>query len=464
MDMDEYEIRIRSHIGEKYGKLTVERVRTRNSVDGKIEGNFLYECRCECGNIVIAKLADLKKGFIKGCSECDKPYIENVKKNIHYRRARMILDRCNKSTDRSYYRYGGRGIRCELGETAREVVHELMKVPGYFDGAQIDRIDNDGNYTLWHPIYGNDEWIDTQGHPCRGNLRWVTSKENNRNRSNCISYEALVDTPMRLDNFRYTCLRRHWDPEEFLFKKAYDEVDGKNRRYYCIHKSLKDVFEQKSTEIAKVDPNMKKTVDDEFLNADELQTRVIENSVLRDPMHGIASALHGRCTKPYVNGYAQCGAIGIKSEIGNSPREILKSLKKLPGYFKGACVDRIDPNQNYTFYHPKFGYEVWYDEKGRPCLGNCRWVPYKELQSRRVINDRHRTSFKDLYKIPRSMENIRKICVSCGYKLHDFVFIGIDNTNMSHRNPILYRAFHKSILDNDDDREAFNDYRKLKDE
>jgi hypothetical protein len=63
---------------------------------------------------------------------------------------------------RSYPYYGGRGISvCESWTGFAAFIAEMGIPP---PGAQIDRIDNDGNYEP-------------------GNCRWTTSAENSRNRS-----------------------------------------------------------------------------------------------------------------------------------------------------------------------------------------------------------------------------------------------------------------------------------------
>jgi len=80
-------------------------------------------------------------------------------------------DRCRNTNGKSYHRYGGRGIiMCD------KWLHDFrafLKDMGYrpFKGAQLDRIDNDGNYEP-------------------GNCRWVTAKENANNKKN----KKLIDT------------------------------------------------------------------------------------------------------------------------------------------------------------------------------------------------------------------------------------------------------------------------------
>ena len=74
-----------------------------------------------------------------------------------------ILDRCYKPENRRYKDYGGRGIKnnfVSFKDFYDYVVNELKADPRYLT---IDRIDNDGHYE-------------------RGNIRFVTRAENNRNR------------------------------------------------------------------------------------------------------------------------------------------------------------------------------------------------------------------------------------------------------------------------------------------
>jgi hypothetical protein len=78
---------------------------------------------------------------------------------------RAMRRRCYEKNRKTYHRYGGRGITvCDrwLGEFGYEnFIADMGKRPSPLH--QIDRIDNDGNYEP-------------------ENCRWVTSKQNNRNR------------------------------------------------------------------------------------------------------------------------------------------------------------------------------------------------------------------------------------------------------------------------------------------
>ncbi len=75
-----------------------------------------------------------------------------------------IKNRCKNKKDTNYKRYGGRGITiCERwGNSFSAFLQDMGKRP--FSNAQIDRIDNNGNYEP-------------------SNCRWVTPSENCLNRS-----------------------------------------------------------------------------------------------------------------------------------------------------------------------------------------------------------------------------------------------------------------------------------------
>jgi hypothetical protein len=81
--------------------------------------------------------------------------------NIYY----CMKDRCFNPKNKSFYRYGGRGITvCTHWKENRNAFIDWALENGYADNLQIDRIDNDG-------IYEPE------------NCRWVTNKENCRNTS-----------------------------------------------------------------------------------------------------------------------------------------------------------------------------------------------------------------------------------------------------------------------------------------
>lgn len=73
--------------------------------------------------------------------------------------------RCTKKNNAHWKDYGGRGIEFRLG-TIDEFLAKM--VPTWFQGATLDRTDNDGHYEY-------------------SNTRWATQKEQARNRSSNIN-------------------------------------------------------------------------------------------------------------------------------------------------------------------------------------------------------------------------------------------------------------------------------------
>lgn len=87
-------------------------------------------------------------------------------KNSHGTRWRNMMDRCYDEKCKSYKNYGGRGVKvCSRWLSINNYVKDIES--GYFQGAELDRIDNDGNYSP-------------------DNTRWVTKKENCNNRRTCV--------------------------------------------------------------------------------------------------------------------------------------------------------------------------------------------------------------------------------------------------------------------------------------
>lgn len=102
--------------------------------------------------------------------------IHNLCGHSLYNVAHDIMYRCNNKKYKRYHDYGGRGIECLLGDNIEDVIRALESIDGYFEGAQIDRIDNDGHYEI-------------------GNLRWVTHSENQHNKrtqkNNTTGYKGI---------------------------------------------------------------------------------------------------------------------------------------------------------------------------------------------------------------------------------------------------------------------------------
>lgn len=193
--------------------------------------------KCDCGNLFVSKYSELKKRIYTNCG-CKRKLtsynIENISHHPLYSRSIKIIERCSNPKANNYKNYGGRCIKCLLGDTPGEVVLSLLKVPGYKPGLQIDRIDNDGDYTLYHPVYKNEIWIDNYGHECLGNLRWVTRSFNNLNKRTTANIYGATKS-FYLTNFKRLLLVRNKYFGESLtlenFKKVQD-LENPNKYYF----------------------------------------------------------------------------------------------------------------------------------------------------------------------------------------------------------------------------------------
>lgn len=92
----------------------------------------------------------------------------NHLRNILISRREGIIDRCNNPNNGGYKHYGGRGITmCQEWIDSPQAFVDWALANGFSPELQLDRIDNDKGYSP-------------------DNCRWVTARENIRNRSNSV--------------------------------------------------------------------------------------------------------------------------------------------------------------------------------------------------------------------------------------------------------------------------------------
>lgn len=136
-----------SHIGETWGRMTIIAFDHTDRTYNK-----WYRTRCQCGNEKVVTYGSLKHGQVVSCG-CYSREIHTKHGMSHdrlYTIWRGMRDRCNRSEDPRYPRYGGRGIKvCDLwnsAETGFDAFYSWSMSHGYAEDLSIDRIDNDGNY------------------------------------------------------------------------------------------------------------------------------------------------------------------------------------------------------------------------------------------------------------------------------------------------------------------------------
>lgn len=175
--------------GEKFGRLTVIGV-SRKAESGNRE-RYYWRCKCDCGNEKEVRTDCLTNGLVKscGCLKKDQDKINLTKYHKHKLSHTKLWDtyygmksRCYDKTDKRYSDYGGRGIEIcpEWLENFENFVSWSLE-NGFDDNLQIDRIDNDSGYSP-------------------RNCRWISIKENCRNRRSnvMIEYQGKMITLVEL--------------------------------------------------------------------------------------------------------------------------------------------------------------------------------------------------------------------------------------------------------------------------
>lgn len=164
-------------IGQRYGKWTVLK-----------KDGIRYLARCDCGNEGRVAAYDLRHGKTKGCRACHSQ--ARVGRGNPAVRIHGMSDsptqwvwsdmkrRCYSAHRRGYENYGGRGIRiCDRwlhgdGERNGFTCFLADMGPRPSKDFQIDRIDNDGDYTP-------------------ENCRWIPRDAQNYNKRNTFRFTAF---------------------------------------------------------------------------------------------------------------------------------------------------------------------------------------------------------------------------------------------------------------------------------
>ena len=136
-------------------------------------------CKCSCGNVASVSIDHLKRGTSKRCMKCKGKLTQNRMSTHGESKTRLygvwltMRNRCNNPTVKSYAVYGARGIKvCDEWQNSYEAFRDWSLANGYREGLQIDRINNDGNYSP-------------------ENCRWISHLENMQNTS--INKKAMFE-------------------------------------------------------------------------------------------------------------------------------------------------------------------------------------------------------------------------------------------------------------------------------
>ena len=127
-------------------------------------GKYRYMlCRCACGRQKEVYLGNLHSGKSTQCKHCGNTKHGLTKHPLSSTWDTMI-QRCTNPNRNRYKDYGGRGITvCEQWRNNFKAFYDFCMKNGWKQGLEIDRINNDGNYSP-------------------ENCRFVTPRQNSINR------------------------------------------------------------------------------------------------------------------------------------------------------------------------------------------------------------------------------------------------------------------------------------------
>ena len=146
-------------------------------------GNAIWKCECECGRVCFVSASAFQRGDTKSCG-CLR--VERFKEIItkhgrsrtpSYKDWLLMMDRCYNENNAQYKNYGGRGIKVCPEWHDTETFCEWADSHGCKKDLQLDRRDNNGDYSP-------------------ENCHYVTPKQNMRNRRITLrlpSGESILD-------------------------------------------------------------------------------------------------------------------------------------------------------------------------------------------------------------------------------------------------------------------------------
>lgn len=163
--------------GKRFGNLEVISLEEKK-FNGK-RYRYYWCCQCDCGNTCVVRGDSLSKGGTRSCG-ClhKKAAIKNVSKHHRHKMSgtpayhvwQSMKRRCHNPSDKSFPRYGGRGIKvCDEWRNDFQTFYDYVNKLEHFGeaGYTLDRTNNDGDYEP-----GNVCWSDakTQARNRRSNV------------------------------------------------------------------------------------------------------------------------------------------------------------------------------------------------------------------------------------------------------------------------------------------------------
>ena len=188
-------------IGLKFGRFTVLRYSGKNK-----HKQPMWDCICDCGNTRTVVGSDLKNGTSKscGCFRIDRLKIHGKSHTKEYYTWSGMINRCRNPNDYKYPDYGGRGIVvCRRWSKFENFLEDMGPRP---DGHELDRINNNEGYRP-------------------NNCRWVTRKDNTRNKRNnhLITFQNITKSMIEwseITNISFSALNHRLNRDGWSIERA----------------------------------------------------------------------------------------------------------------------------------------------------------------------------------------------------------------------------------------------------
>lgn len=202
--------------GQKYGRLTVISFAYRK------DKKTYWNCICDCGNECIVETSAMRTGHTNscGCYMRERAKEANIKHGLYgtplHKKYRGMIERCyDKNSDHFKY-YGERGIIvCDEWRKDFKSFYDWAIKNGYEKHLTIDRIDNNGNYEP-----SNCRWVD------------IYVQANNKRNNRVITYNGKTQTLKQWCNeldlpYKQTHARIY--KSKWSIEKAFSEIYRKEK-------------------------------------------------------------------------------------------------------------------------------------------------------------------------------------------------------------------------------------------
>jgi hypothetical protein len=199
----------------RFGRLIALRI-----VETDKSRHLKWECVCDCGNIKVTAGTSLLQGQTLSCG-CLFKEVVSANKKTHgksghkiYKVYRGMLTRCYGSLRKYEKRYKGKIFVCDSWRESFENFYKDMG-SSYKEGLQLDRIDNDGDYSP-------------------ENCRWATPQVQSNNKSNNILYsiDGKLLNLRELESISGTLrptilsrLKRGWDIKKAVYGEPITDIN-----------------------------------------------------------------------------------------------------------------------------------------------------------------------------------------------------------------------------------------------